>query len=425
MNQRRRKLELLRLCVVLVAIIISWLGFSPIFYYLDTAAILAVIISGIPIFKSTIKSLLAKSISAESAMTLGMLASLLIGQFLSAAVIGFFMLFADFIDEYTTEKSRAAISKLIKMSPKTAVVKRNGKMETVNIEEVQSNDIVIVKSGEMVPVDGTIIEGHAAINQSSITGESIPLEKTVGNDVFAGTINQVGTIQIRVTKVGRDTTLGRIIQLVEEAETSKAPIQKIADRFASKFIPLVLVAAVLTYVFTNNVINAISVIVVACPCAIALATPLAVVASIGNAARKGIIVKGGIYLEELAKVDTLVIDKTGTLTLGTPKITEIKCYDTHCEEDVIGLAATAELHSEHPLAIAIAEKAKDHGIEICEHDECDIIPGKGIIATLKNQKIVLGNRELIHQRKTKIPKRNRRLHERKGERGKNHLDNSP
>jgi len=403
-SQGKRTLELLRLCVVLVAIIASWLGFSPVLYSLDTAAVLAVIISSIPIFKSTIKSLLAKSVTAEAAMALGMLASLLIGQFLSAAVIGFFMLFAEFIAEFTIDKSRTAISKLIKMSPKTAVVKRNGNAETVNIDEVQPSDIIIVKSGEMIPVDGTIIEGHAAVNQALVTGESMPMERTVGDDVFAGTISQVGTIQIRVTKVGKDTTLGRIIQLVEEAETSKAPIQKFSDRFASKFIPLVFVAAIFTYAFTNNITNAISVIVVACPCAIALATPLSVVASIGSAARKGIIVKGGIYLEELAKVDTLVIDKTGTLTLGTPRLTEIKCYDAHCEKDVIGMAATTETHSEHPVAIAIIDKAKDYGIEICEHDNCDIVPGKGVIATLENQTIILGNRELIQQRRIKIPK---------------------
>jgi len=403
-SQRKRVTEFLRLSVVLIAILVSWLGFSPILYSFDIAAILAVIASSIPIFKSMIKSLLKRSVTAEMAMALGMLASLLIGQFLSAAVIGFFMLSADFLDEFTTEKSRTAISKLVKMSPKTAIIKRDDETETVNINKVQLDDVVIVKSGEMIPVDGKIVEGHAVVNQALITGESISIEKTVGNDVFAGTINQVGAIQIRVTKIGKDTTLGRIIQLVEEAETSKAPIQKIADRFASRFIPLVFVAAILTYVFTNNITNAISVIVVACPCAIALATPLAVVASIGNAARRGIIVKGGIYLEEIAKVDTLVIDKTGTLTLGTPKITEIKCYDEHCEKEVIDLAATAELHSEHPLASAIADKAQEYGIETCEHDDCEVVPGKGVIATLKDQTIVLGNRELIQQRKLRIPK---------------------
>ncbi|MEM2917096.1 MAG: cation-translocating P-type ATPase [Candidatus Bathyarchaeia archaeon] len=399
----KKLLGLLRLCVVLAAIIVSWLGFSPVFFSVDLAAVLAVVICGIPIFKSTLKSLLAKTVTAELAMALGMLASLLIGQFLSAAVIGFFMLFAEFIDEFTREKSRAAIDKLVKMSPKTAAVKRNGETETVDISEVKTGDIVIVKSGEMIPVDGTVMEGRAAVNQATITGESLPTEKTVGDSVFAGTVNHVGTIQVRVTRVGKDTTLGRIIQLVEEAETSKAPIQKVADKFASKFIPLVLVASFLTYLLTQKITNAISVVVVACPCAIVLATPLAVVASIGKAAKKGIIVKGGIYLEELAKIDTIVMDKTGTLTLGTPKITEVKCYDAHCEKDVIGLAATTELHSEHPFATAIIQKAKEYKAEICEHNNCEIIPGKGVIATLNNQTIILGNRELIYQRKIRIP----------------------
>lgn len=399
----KRILELLRLCIVLAAIIVSWLGFSPVFFSLDLAAVLAVVVSGIPIFRSTLKSLLAKTITAELAMALGMLASLLIGQFLSAAVIGFFMLFAEFIDEYTREKSRAAIDKLVKMSPKTAVVKYDGKTERVDISEVKTGDIVLVKSGEMIPVDGIVTEGRAAVNQAAITGESLPTEKTVGDNVFAGTINHVGTIQIRVSRVGKDTTLGRIIELVEKAETSKAPIQKVADKFASKFIPLVLIAAFLTYLLTQKISNAISVVVVACPCAIVLATPLAVVASIGKAAKKGIIVKGGIHLEELAKVDTVVMDKTGTLTFGTPKITEVKCYDAHCEKDVISLAATTELHSEHPLAAAIIQKAREYKVEICEHDNCEIVPGKGVIATLNNQTIILGNRELLQQRKIRIP----------------------
>jgi len=399
----KRKLELFRLLVVLAAIIVSWLGLSPVFYSVDLAAVLAVVISGIPIFKSVVKSLLAKSVTAELAMALGMLASLLIGQFLSAGVIGFFMLFAEFIDEFTREKSRDAINKLVKMSPKSAVVKREGKTETLPISEVKPKDIVIVKSGEMIPVDGTVVEGHATVNQATITGESAPIEKMVGDDVFAGTINHVGTIQIKVTKVGENSTLGRIIQLVEKAETSKAPIQKVADRFASKFIPMVLVASFLTYLFTQNITNAISVVVVACPCAIVLATPLAVVASIGNAAKKGIIVKGGIYLEELAKADTLVVDKTGTLTFGAPKITEVKCYDTHCERDVVSFAAITELHSEHPLAMAIIEKAREYGMKLCEHDNCQIILGKGVIATLNNQTIILGNRELIKQREIEIP----------------------
>jgi len=400
---RRRKFEILRLALVAVALLISSLGLAPFIHFIDVAMLIALIVAGIPILKSTILALRAKSVTAEVAMFSGMIASIAIGQYLSAGVIAFFMLVAEFIDEFTREKSRAAISKLVRMTPKTATVKRNGEEISVKIDELRQGDIVIAKSGEMIPVDGVVINGRGIVNQALITGESIPIEKIVGDDVFAGTVNQLGTMQIKITKVGKDTTLARIIQLVEEAEASKAPIQKIADRFASKFLPIVFLISALTFVFTQNIINSISVIVVACPCAVALATPLAVVASIGNAARKGIIIKGGAYLEELAKADTIVVDKTGTLTIGEPTVTDIECFDTHCQNDILSLAACAEQHSEHPLASAIINKAKELDIEVTEHSECSTIPGKGVVAKTGSQLVILGNREMLNHHNIRIP----------------------
>jgi len=397
------RLELLRLFMVGLAILISLTGFTRPFFSLDIAAIIAVIISGIPIFRSTFFSLQRKTITAEVAMATGMVASILIGQYLSAAVIGFFMLLAEFIDGFTKDKARAAISSLIKISPKRAVVKRDRREIEVGIDEVRHGDVVIVKSGETIPVDGAVIRGHSSVNQAPITGESMPIEKKVGDNVFAGTVNQVGTLEIKVTRVGKDTTLGRIIELVEEAEATKAPIQKLADRFASRFLPIVFLAALVTYLLTRNITNSISVIVVACPCAVALATPLAVVAGIGNAAKKGIVVKGGIYLEELGKIDTVVVDKTGTITIGEPRVIGIKGFDKHEEREIITFAAMAEKHSEHPLASAIVEQAEKFGIRTEEHKHCEILPGKGIIALCDGRKILVGSRELLKENNLLLP----------------------
>jgi len=403
-GRRKQKLEILRLALVGVALLISIFGLAPFIYSIDAAVLFALIVGGTPILKSAILALRAKSVTAEVAMASGMIASIAVGQYLSACVIAFFMLIAEFIDEFTREKSKAAISKLM-MTPKTATANRNDQEISVEIDELRQGDTVIAKSGEMIPVDGVVINGHGLVNQAPITGESMPVEKNVGDDVFAGTVNQLGTMQIEVTKVGKDTTLARIIQLVEEAETSKAPIQKIADRFASRFMPIVFFISALTFVFTRDITNSISVIVVACPCAVALATPLAVVAGIGNAARKGIIIKGGVYLEELAKTDTIIVDKTGTLTIGEPTVTDIKCFDEHCQNDILSLAACAEQHSEHPLASAIINKAKKLDIKVTEHSECSTFPGKGVIAKIGNQLVILGNREMLAHQNIRVPRK--------------------
>jgi len=402
-KKRKRRFELLYLSALGIGILVAWSGALHPFIPLDLDAVVLVILTGIPILRSTFQALKAKAITAEVAMATGMAASIVIGQFLSAAVIGFFMLIAEFIDEFTTDKARAAIEGLIKISPKTALVKRNGREIEVDVNEVVHGDIVVVRTGERIPVDGAVIAGRASVNQAPITGESIPVEKKTGDNVFAGTINQLGILEVRVTKVGKDTTLSRIIQLVEEAETAKAPIQKVADRFSSKFLPLVFLVAALTFLFTRNITHTISVVVVACPCAIALATPLAVVASAGKAAKKGIVIKGGIYLEELGKVDTMVIDKTGTLTVGEPRVVHIKTFDQHDDKEIVALAAITEAHCEHPLASAILSKAKEYEIDLPEHGACSVIPGKGVTATYENQTIVFGNREFLKERNVAIP----------------------
>jgi len=402
-ERRKRRFELFYLLTVGSGILVSWSGAFRSFIPFNLDTVILVILAGIPVLRSTAQALKAKSITAEVAMASGMAASIVIGQLLSAAVIGFFMLIAEFIDDFTTDKARAAIESLIKISPKMALVKRNGREVEVNVNELVHGDVVVVRTGERIPVDGTVIAGHALVNQAPITGEPLPIEKKKGDDVYAGTINQHGTMEVTVTKVGKDTTLSRIIQLVEEAETAKAPIQKLADRFSSKFLPIVFLVAASTFLLTMNITYTISVIVVACPCAIALATPLAVVASAGKAAKKGIVIKGGIYLEELGKADTMVIDKTGTLTIGEPRVVHIKTFDQHDDKEIVTLAAMTEAHCEHPLADAILSKAEEYGIDLPEHGACSVIPGRGVTATYENQTIVFGNKELLKERGIAVP----------------------
>lgn len=398
-----RTLEFSLILAVGLMILISWFEVLHPFISLDIVGLLAALLGGLPLFRRAYLDLRARSITAEVAMTTGMIGALSISEYLSAAIIAFFMLIAEFLDEHTISKSRSAISELIEISPKKAVVKRNDVDVEVDISEVKQGDIVIIKSGERIPVDGIVVSGQASVNQAPITGESMPVEKGVGDEVFTGTINELGVIQVKTTKIGMDTTLARIVELVEEAERSKAPIQKVADRFATYFVPLVLAVAFLTFVVTWNVKSSIAVVVVACPCAVALATPLAVVASVGKAAKRGIIIKGGIYLEELGRADTVVIDKTGTLTIGKPRVTDIKGFDTHDEREILALAAIAEKHSEHHLAEAILEVAKDHRIEIPEHQRCQVIRGKGVIASYNGQTLIMGNRELLKDRGFNIP----------------------
>jgi len=397
-SSENRTLELSLILGIGLLILISWFKVLHPLFSLDIAGLLAAVFGGLPLFRRTYLDLRARSITAEVAMTIGMIAVLSIGEFLSAAVIAFFMLIAEFLDKFTISKGRSAIRGLIEISPKKAAVKRNDVEVEVDISEVKQGDTVIVKSGERIPVDGIVVAGQASVNQAPITGESMPVEKEVGDEVFTGTIDDLGLIQVKTTKIGMDTTLARIIELVEEAERSKAPVQKVADRFATYFVPLVLAVAFLTFMVTGNIKSSIAVVVVACPCAVALATPLAVVASVGKAAKKGIIVKGGIYLEELGRVDTVVMDKTGTLTIGEPKVTGIKGFDAHDERQILTIAAIVEKHSEHPLARSILETAKDHGIRIPEHHECQVIRGKGIIATCDDQILIMGNREMLKDR---------------------------
>ncbi len=365
-------------------------------------ALAAIIVGGFPIWRSVVNDLRNRVVGAHALMTLGTLGALAIGQFESAALIVFFMRTGDILEEFTSNQSRAAIRELVRLAPKTARVLREGQEREVEITEIRAGEIVVVRPGERIPVDGKIVAGRASVDQSAITGESLPAERSVGDSVFAATINQRGMLQIETARVGADTTFGRVVRLVEEAEGAKAPVQRLADKFSAYFIPLVLVVGALTFLLSRNVSATIAVLVVACSCGVALATPIAVVASVGSAARRGILIKGGLYLEALAQVDTLLVDKTGTVTLGEPRVTDVLALNRATSQEVLQLAAGIERYSEHPLASAILRAAKQDGLAMAEPEGFDVIVGKGVTARFGGVEYALGSPRLLEERSVPI-----------------------
>ncbi len=393
------RIDIIRMAVVGILILVGWSGILSSFSRYDIASIIAMLIGGYPLVRKAVIDLKAKAITADVFMALGVVAAAIIGEFLSSSVIAFFMLIAEYLDKLTMGKARRALDELIKLKPKSAKIIKNGKELEVEIDSIVKGDVVIVRPGERIPVDGKIIEGSSFINQSAITGESMPVEKRIGDEVYTATINDAGLLKIKAMHVGADTTLSKIIHLVEDAESAKAPVQRIADRFAAYFTPAILLIAGLTFLISGNIIYAIAVVVVACPCTVAIATPLAIVAGTGKAARKGIIIKGGIYLEALAKIDTVVMDKTGTITIGEPRITDIKAFAEHNEDEILTMAAAVERYSEHPLSKAIIKKAEEQGLQIPEPEDFQIMPGRGVKARYNGMNVLMGSRELIKEGK--------------------------
>ena len=358
-------------------------------------SIAAVLVGGYPIFRNVVRALRNRTITSHALMTLGIVGALAIGQYAAAAVIVFFMRLADFIEGYTTERSRQAIKELVKLAPEVARVERDGADVEVRADEVSRGEIVLIKPGDRIPVDGTIVDGRASVNQASITGESVPVEKQVGDQVFAATICERGSLRVRTDRVGRDTTFGQIIRLVEEAEAAKAPVQRFADRFTAYYIPVVVGVAVATYLLSGSAIAAVSTVLVACSCAIAMATPITVLAAVGRAAKRGIVIKGGRYLEALAKVDTFVMDKTGTLTIGRPEVTDIVPLDGRSPGEVLAVAASLERRSEHPLAEGIVRAAAARAIAPVEPKEFEVYPGEGVAGLVEGRRVWCGTERLM------------------------------
>ena len=322
----------------------------------------------------------------------------------TAAVIIGLILLGKYFEELARDRAGDAIRKLMDLAPRTAHVLRDGREEEVPVELVQLDDVVLVRPGERIPVDGSIVEGFSAVDESMITGESIPVDKRVGDMAIGATINKSGLLQVRATRVGADTTLNQIIKLVGDAQVARAPIQRLADRVASVFVPGVIGIAVLTFAvwkvaFGESIARAlvffIAVLIIACPCALGIATPAAIMVGTGKGAENGLLIKGGEYLEKAQRLTSVVFDKTGTLTRGTPSVTDVVALGRYAEDEVLRIAATAERGSEHPLGQAIVRKAAERGAPLDEVEEFEAIPGRGIRAKVHGRPILLGNRALM------------------------------
>jgi Cd2+/Zn2+-exporting ATPase len=385
------RLDLLKTAGIGLILLAGWLFDQP------ALAIAATILAAYPIVWRAIKALIARRLDADVLVAIAVIAASSIGEFIAAGEVAFIMLLGEQLEGYTTRRARRSLGSLLSLVPPTARVRRDGKEIEIPAEEVRVGDTVIVKPGERIPVDGIIRQGEASVNQAPVTGESIPVEKRAGDDVYVGTLNETGALVIEAARVGEDTTLARIAQLVEAAHQRAAPIQRTLDRVAGWLVPVMLTLAVAVYVFTHDIHRAITVLIVACPCALILATPVAVMAAIARAARAGVLIKGGQFLEATARLHTIVFDKTGTLTHGQPEVTHVHRFDEHTDAELVEMAAVAEKMSGHPLAKAIMRHAGTMGVNASDPTQFQAHHGRGVTAHHAGQKLVVGQRGLMSE----------------------------
>jgi Cd2+/Zn2+-exporting ATPase len=396
--------------------IFTWIGFGPL-HFPTALAIASLILGGYPILKSAVRTLLIPDLNVDTLVSIAAISATAVGAYREAATVIFIMLLGEFLEGVTVGKTRKAIASLVQLSPKTAWVRRENNEVQVPIEDVKPKEVVIVRPGERIPVDGKIISGCGSINQSTLTGESIPVEKEVGDKVYCGTFNESGSCEVEATQVAEDTKLAQIKRLILEAQAEKSPTQRVMDRFSRYFIPAIILIAFATFLVTGEMIRAITILIVACPCALVLGTPTAVVAAIGNAARQGILIKGGAYLEQMGRLKTLLMDKTGTLTHGRPKVVEIRPLDAMDEKEVLYWAAIAEKRSEHPLAKAITEKTEALGMSIPHPQSFENFRGKGVKVQWNSKSILVGSSEMMKSEGVQIPESAKALFESKQSEG--------
>lgn len=371
------------------------------------AAWIAIILCGIPIILEAIIGLITEfDIKADVLVSLALIASVCIGEDFAAGEVAFIMQIGGLLEELTVAKARAGIEKLVHLTPQTARIITDGAEKLVQAEQVKIGDILRVLPGETIPVDGIITKGQTSINQAVMTGESLPVDKGIGDEVSSGTVNQFGAFEMQVTKVGEDSSIQRMIKLVQSADAGKAQIVGIADRWATWIVVIALTAAFLTWLISGEIIRAVTILVVFCPRALVLATPTAIMAAIGNATKHGFLVREGDALERLAKVKKVAFDKTGTLTYGTPEVSAVKCVNKkYIEEQIFALAASAEQYSEHPLGKAIVrcykQKNKDN---LLQTEEFQMIPGRGVSAMVDKSSVLAGNREMLSERSIEVHK---------------------
>ena len=426
----RKELNYLKIRLIISAVLTlfivlfsfpHWFRFIP--SYLNNPFLILILTTpvqfygGLNFYKGFLGALKAKTADMNTLIAVGTSAAYFYSLFLTifkingiglyydtAAVIITLILLGRYLEEIAKTHTSEAIKKLLTLKAKTANVIRDGKLQEINIEDVKVNDIIVVKPGEKIPVDGIIISGESSIDESIMTGESLPVDKTVNSKVIGGTINKFGSFKFKALKVGKETLLEQIIKTVQEAQSSKAPIQKLADKVAGYFVPFVILISIISFIVFYFILNknlelaltnAVAVLIIACPCALGLATPTAIMVGTGKGAEKGILIKNAESLEAIQALDTLVFDKTGTLTKGKLEVTDIKTYDTKYHP--IKIAAIAESNSEHPIGKAIVDYAKIKGITAREPDKFKAVPGKGVIAKYMGKEILVGNEKLLEE----------------------------
>jgi heavy metal translocating P-type ATPase len=396
-------LDVVGVLFVALAAIAVWFHLWEPFHRVSVIGLAATLVGGYPIFKEALESIIERRMTMELSMTIALVAALAIGEFFTALVITGFVLAAEILEGMTVGRGRRAIQDMLDFLPQTASVLRNGEVVEVATQGITPGEIVMIRPGSRIPVDGQVVSGHSFVEQAAITGEPMPSEKAAGSQVYAGTMNQAGTLQVRTERLGKETTFGKIIEAVERAEHSRAPIQKMADRLAGYLVYFALGAALLTFFITHNIRSTISVIIVAGACGIAAGTPLAILGAIGRAARHGAIIKGGIYLEALGQLDTVFFDKTGTLTLGTPTVTEVETTAGNTIETLLRAAASAERGSEHPLGKAIVRYATERGVATEEPVGFRYEIGRGISAFVGGEHVIAGSRSFLESLGVAVP----------------------
>ncbi len=357
----------------------------------------AALVGSVYIWWSAIQGIRERDFTADIPVSFATAAALIIGQYSAAAVVAVLLLLGGMLEEFVSARAGNALDSLAKLLPDRVTVRRDGEDLIVPLEKVQNGDLVLIRSGDRIPVDGVVAQGTASINQAAITGESLAVEKQPGDMVFAGTLNELGALEVRTTKVGEETTLGQIRRMVAEAQEQKAPIERILNRYAKFYTPAALILGALVWWWSGDILRAITILIVFCPCVMVLATPTALVASIGNAALRGSLIKKGATIEALAKVTAVAFDKTGTLTFGQPKLTTLDPLGQLTEPELLRLAAIAEKLSEHPLGRAVVQAALAREMVIADPEEFTVLPGLGVRACIEGDEVIIGRPRLLSE----------------------------
>ncbi len=389
----KNKITLISGILIAIAFITKWTtGNMDVFVW---SLVIASILGAAPIAIQAYQALRVKVVSIDVLVTIAVIGAFLIQNFEESAIVTFLFLFGAYLEQRTLNQTRSAIKELTEMAPESALKQmENGEFEEVEVDEVDVGDILLVKTGAKVPVDGTVLTGEGSINEASITGESIPVGKEEGSNVYAGTILDNGTLQIVADRVGEDTTFGRIIELVEEAQDSKSEAERFIDRFSKWYTPAVLVLAFIVWLFSKDIELAITILVLGCPGALVIGVPVSNVAGIGNGAKNGVLLKGSEVIQDFSRLDTMVFDKTGTLTVGNPSVSETEYYGENIEE-TLGYLASIERESDHPLAKAVLEEIGE--TEFSPVTDTEVVKGGGIVATVNNRRVAVGNVALMEK----------------------------